>query len=166
MLMISKKMVKALSTQVNAEMYSSYLYLSMSSYATSLGRKGAAAWLRLQAKEEMTHAMKMYEYLVSQGEIATFGAIAQPPAKFDSLQGIFREVLKHEKKVTAMIHKLTELAKAEKDYATEIFLQWFVSEQVEEEEHATEIVDGFKLIGDSPGSLFMMDKQLGKRAAG
>lgn len=161
--MISSPMTKALCHQINAEMYSAYLYLSMSSYASYHGLKGAANWYRIQAQEEMTHAEMFYNYVNRQGERVTLDAIAKPPANFKSLLDTFEETLKHEKKVTALIHALADLAIEEKDHATGIFLQWFVTEQVEEEENAKELVDRMKLAGDHGSALFMLDKDLGTR---
>ena len=162
--MIGKKMTAALTKQINVELYSSYLYFSMSSYATSIGLRGIAHWMFTQAQEEATHALKQCQYVQSQGEHVVLAAIEQPPATFASALDMFEQVLKHEKKVTAAVNALTKLAVAEDDYATQVFLQWFVSEQVEEEEHATEIVGRLKMIGASTGALLYVDKELGKRA--
>jgi ferritin len=164
--MIGKKMAKALTKQINAELYSSYLYMAMSSYAGFKGWHGAARWLEAQAQEEAAHALRFYKYLTSQGEHVVFAAIEQPPADFQSMPGIFEEVLKHEKKVTSLIHDLMNLALEEKDHATQIALQWFVSEQVEEEEHASEIVQKLQMAGSHMGALMYIDKELGSRKSG
>jgi ferritin len=161
--MISKKMVKALNRQINAEMYSAYLYFAMSTYATSIGMKGMAHWLFVQGQEELTHAFRQFQYVNSQGEQVIFAAIAQPPANFDSPLHVFQEVLKHEQKVTAGIHELANLATAEKDHASGVFLQWFVTEQVEEEQNVHEMVGKLKLVGNNGGGLFMIDKELETR---
>lgn len=162
--MISKKMAKALTQQMNAELYSAYLYFSMSSYATSAGLRGTAHWMFTQAQEETAHALKYSQYLQSQGERVLLAAIEQPPSAFKSALDMFEQVLKHEKKVTAAIHSLMKLASSESDYATQVFLQWFITEQIEEEEHAAEIVQRLKMIGASNGALLYIDKELGKRA--
>jgi ferritin len=161
--MISKKMTKDLTQQINTELYSAYLYFSMASYATSVGLRGTAHWMFTQAQEETAHALKQSQYLQSQGEHVVLAAIEQPPATFASALDMFEQVVKHEKKVTAAINALTKLSIEENDYATQIVLQWFVSEQVEEEAHAIEIVGRLKMIGASTGALLYIDKELGKR---
>jgi len=161
--MISKKMTEALNKQINAELYSAYLYLAMSSHASFNGTTGTATWLFVQAQEEMTHAQRLYNYVNSVGEHAVLAVIDEPPADFASVTDYFEKTLEHEKKVTAMINELVNLAVEEKDHATEIFLQWFVSEQVEEEESANDILAKLKLAGDVGGGLFMIDKELGTR---
>jgi ferritin len=161
--MVSKAMAAAINRQINAELYSSYLYLSMSAYATNIGMKGTAHWLFVQAQEEATHAMRFYSYLNDQGAHALMDAIAKPPTEFKSVLDVFENVLKHEKHVTALIHGLVDLAAKEKDPATAVMLQWFVTEQVEEESNATEIVGKLKLAGNNGGGLFMIDKDLAAR---
>jgi ferritin len=156
-------MAAAINRQINAELYSSYLYLSMSAYATNIGMKGTAHWLFVQAQEEATHAMRFYSYLNDQGAHAQMDAIAKPPTEFKSVLDVFENVLKHEKHVTALIHGLVDLAAKEKDPATAVMLQWFVTEQVEEESNATEIVGKLKLAGNNGGGLFMIDKDLAAR---
>ena len=135
--MISKKMQEAINEQINAEMYSAYLYLSMSAYCAENTYKGFAHWLDLQAKEEYSHAMKFYNYLLDRGASIDFKTIDAPKRNFSSMAELFEQVLTHEKHVTALINKLYELALKEKDYATQIMLQWFIEEQVEEEANAS-----------------------------
>lgn len=161
--MISKTMEAALNRQVNREMYSAYLYLAMSAYCETTGLKGFAKWMRVQAKEEQTHAMKIYDYILARGGTISLDTIEAPKAKWSSAGKVFDEVYAHEQKVTGMIHALVELAQKEKDHATFEMLQWFVKEQVEEEEHASEIVGQIKMLGDVVGHLFWLDHQLGKR---
>ena len=161
--MISEKMVAAINDQINAELYSSYLYMSMSSWASFKGFKGGANWMFIQAREEMTHAWRLYNYVNRQGEHAILSAIEGPETKFKSLTHVFEETLAHEKKVTALINQLVDLAVKEKDHATEIFLQWFVTEQVEEEENAKALLDRLKLAGETGGGLFMIDNELSAR---
>jgi ferritin len=164
--MISKKMVEAITKQINAELYSSYLYMSMGYYASHINFKGAANWFFVQAQEEQTHATRFAKYLDSLGEHVTLAAIAQPPTTFRSLLDMFEETLKHEKKVTALINALADLAGKEGDHASSIMLQWFITEQIEEEQNATEIIATLKMIGDKGAGLIMLDKQLGSRKAG
>ena len=164
--MISKKMTTELTKQINAELFSAYLYMSMSSYAESTGFKGAAAWFAAQAQEELTHALKFYKYLNSQRAHVVLDAIAKPTAKFSGVKGMFEGALAHEKKITAKINALANLATAEKDHATLSLLQWFVTEQVEEEDNASDILMKLNLAGDKGGALFMIDRELGARQFG
>lgn len=161
--MLSKSMETALNRQVNRELYSAYLYLAMSAHFETTGMKGFAKWMRIQAKEEQTHAMKIYDYVIARGGKVTLEAIEAPKAKWASAGKVFEEVYAHEQKVTAMINNLVDLAIKEKDHATFEMLQWFVKEQVEEEEHASEIVSQIAILGDVVGHLFWLDHQLGKR---
>ena len=161
--MISEKMVAALNNQINAELYSAYLYLSMSSCASFKGLKGGAQWFFVQAQEEMMHAQRLYDYVNSVGAQVKLAAIDGPPTAFDSLKQMLEDTLAHEKKVTALINGLVDLAVEEKDHATEIFLQWFVTEQIEEEESANDILSQLKLAGDEGSGLFMIDRELGAR---
>lgn len=161
--MISEKMTQAINEQINAELYSAYLYMAMASYAYETGMAGAANWLSIQVKEELSHAEKFYGYVNSQGQRVILKAIDAPPADFESMTAVFAEVLTHERKVTALINDLVNVAQGEKDHATEIFLQWFVSEQVEEEESAMDVLAKLKLAGASGGGLYMIDKELSAR---
>lgn len=161
--MISNKMTKSINGQINKELYSAYLYLAMEAYANHFGLSGFASWFRVQVKEEMSHAAKFMSYLNEQGGRVILQEIAEPPEDFKSALDLFEKTLGHEKQVTASICKLVELAKKENDYATEIFLQWFVSEQVEEEASAAEILQKLEMIGSEGNALFMMDRQLAAR---
>jgi ferritin len=161
--MISKTLETALSRQVNRELYSAYLYLSMSSYFESTNLKGFARWMRMQAKEEQMHAMKIYDYVVARGGKVALQDIEAPKNKWVSAGKVFEDSYAHEQKVTGMINGLVDLAIKEKDHATFEMLQWFVKEQVEEEEHANDILNQIKIIGDVPGHLFYLDHQLAKR---
>ncbi|ADU66467.1 ferritin [Desulfurispirillum indicum] len=163
--MISKKMQNALNEQIKHEIYSAHLYLAMSAHCESNGLKGFAHWLQLQYDEEMMHAMKFYRYVLDQGATIALQEIPAPPSKFESVLEMFEEVLKHEQFVTASIHKLVDLALAEKDHATTIFLQWFVTEQVEEEASAQDIIDQLKLVGKEKSGLFMINREMGTRTA-
>ena len=164
--MISKSLQDAINEQINLELYSAYLYLSMSAHFESENLSGFANWMRVQYQEETGHAMKFYKYLLERNGAVTLKAIAQPTTKFKTPADVFTVVLKHEQKVTSLINKLYELAVKEKDYAAQFFLQWFINEQVEEEKNATEILNMLEMIGDSPVSLIMADRQLGARKAG
>jgi ferritin len=161
--MLSKKLSSALNSQLNKEMYSAYLYLSMSSYAGSIGLKGTANWFMVQYQEEMVHAMKVYTFINSRGEHTELAAIAAPPSKFRNLLDMFEQTLAHEQTITASINELTDMALAEKDHATNIFLQWLVTEQIEEEENDRDIIGKLKLIGDNGQGLLMLDNELGAR---
>lgn len=161
--MIGKKMEKALNDQVNAELYSAYLYLSMEAYFKSLNMNGFANWMRVQTQEEVTHATMMYDFINERGGRVTLKAIDGPPTKWDSPLAVFKNVYEHEQKVTGLINNLVDLAIKEKDHATNAFLQWFVNEQVEEEASADAIVQQLKMMKDAPGGIFMLDKELGQR---
>lgn len=161
--MLNNDMEKALNTQVNAEMYSAYLYLSMSAYFQSKSLGGFASWMRVQAQEEMVHAMKLYDFINERGGRVTLELIEAPPTEWDSPLATSEAVYEHEQKVTGLINELVELALEKHDHATNIFLQWFVSEQVEEEDSANDVVEKIKLMGDARGGLFMLDRELGQR---
>lgn len=163
--MISKQMAKAINEQVNKEIFSSYLYLAMSANAISLGFKGAGVWFKVQFQEELDHALKFYNYLLSQGEVVEFGAIDKPTVGYKALLDMYVDTLKHEKLVTKSLNALMDLAVSEKDYATQALLQWYITEQIEEEANDADIIAMIKMAGTSTGTLFMVDKQLGKRGA-
>jgi len=161
--MISKTMETALNRQINRELYSAYLYLSMSAYFETANLKGFAKWMRVQAREEKSHAMKIYDYVIARGGVASLEAIEAPKAKWASAGKVFEDVYAHEQKVTGMINALVDLSVKEKDHATFEMLQWFVREQVEEEEHASGILSQINMVGDVIGHLFYLDHQLSKR---
>ncbi|MBW1998903.1 MAG: ferritin [Deltaproteobacteria bacterium] len=161
--MLSKTMEKALNDQVNAEMYSAYLYLAMEAYFQSVGLNGFATWMRVQTQEELVHAMKIYDFINERGGRVTLRAIEAPPTEWDSPLGVFQAAYEHEQKVTGLINDLVDLSQAEKDHATHNFLQWFVGEQVEEEDSANKVVEKIKLVGEAQGGLFMLDRELGQR---
>lgn len=160
---LAKKMQDALNEQIRHELYSAYLYLSMSHYCEAHNLPGTAKWLRMQWSEEQTHATRLMDYVNRRGGRVALAAIEKPPAEFGTLLHLFEQVLKHEESISAKIHKLYETATAAKDHATATELQWFISEQVEEEQNAGQIVDNLKLIGDNRPGLFMLDRQLGAR---
>jgi ferritin len=161
--MMKDKMVKAINQQINAEFYSSYLYLAMAAYFQSLNLKGFVNWLKVQALEEQYHAMKLYSFLEDRGAGPMMEAIAKPPAAYQSPLDAFQDVLAHEQKVTGLINDLVDLAIKEKDHAANAYLQWFVNEQVEEEANATEIVEKLKLTGGEGAGLLMIDQELAAR---
>jgi ferritin len=161
--MINEKMQKALNKQINAELYSSYLYLSMQAYFKSLNLAGFANWMNIQVREELIHAMKIYDFVNERSGRVTLKAIAEPPPRWQSPLAAFEEVSGHEQKVTGLINDLVNLAIEEKDHATNSFLQWFVNEQVEEEASAEAVVQELKLVKDAPGGLLFLDRQLAQR---
>ncbi len=163
--MISEKIQKAINDQINAEFYSSYLYLSMAAYFESENYKGFAIWMRMQAEEEKEHAYKLYDYMNDRGGRVVLAAIEAPPADFKSVQDVYEKTLEHERKVTAMINKLNALALEENDFATAAHLQWFITEQVEEEATAEDILNKIKMVDGKAGSLFYIDKHMAKRQA-
>ena len=161
--MISKKMSKALSAQVNAEMYSAYLYLSMSAYFERLNLPGFANWMKIQWQEEITHAIKFFDFVHERGGAIYLKPIAGVPTEWKNASEVFAETLKHEQHVTSLINNLVNIAVAEKDHATNNMLQWYVAEQVEEEANADAILGQLKLIGDNGYGLLMLDRELATR---
>ena len=161
---LSKKMEKALNAQINAEMYSSYLYLSMASDLNSKALDGFSNWMKTQAQEELYHAMKFYDFVLERGGSVVLDAIEAPQIKWKTPLAIFQGAYNHELLVTGLINDLVDLAIKEKDHATNNFLQWYVKEQVEEEASADEIVQKLKLIGNQGNGIFMLDKEVGARA--
>ena len=162
--MLSKKMEEALNKQVNAELFSSYLYLAMAADFEAKNLPGIAHWLGLQAKEENGHGMKFYGYINDRRGRVTLAAIAAPQAEWATPLAAFEAVLAHEEKVTGLINGLVALAAEEKDNATSVLLQWFVTEQVEEEKNADAIVAQLKMVGDKPHALIMLDRALAQRS--
>ena len=163
--MIGKAMQKALNAQVNHEAYSFYLYLAMSAHFEGLNFKGMAKWMRVQAQEEMGHALRFFDFLHERGGSVTLLAIEQPQATWPSIAAAFKAAAAHERSITEKIHALVDKAAAEKDHATANFLQWFVKEQVEEEATLAPIVARLEAIGDHTGALYFLDHELGKRGA-
>jgi len=164
--MISKKAAKAINAQINREFYSAFLYLAMANDAMDKGFKGAASWFSVQFHEEQGHALKFAKYLQDQGAKVELAAISAPKTEWKSLLDMFKDALAHEKKVTAWISEINDLAVAEKDYATQNMLVWFINEQVEEEASATDVIWMLEMSEGSKGALFMADRQLGKRGKG
>ena len=161
--MISKKMEDAINDQIAAEYYSAHLYLAMSAYFAAVDLPGFANWMRVQYQEEMFHAEKFFDYVIERDGRAVLKAYDAPPKEWKSTLDVIEETYRHEQKVTGLINNLTDLAIAEKDHAAQIFLQWFVNEQVEEEASVKSIIQQLKLLGDSKAGLFQVDRELGQR---
>ena len=164
--MLSDTMVKALNDQINAELHSAYLYLSMVAHFESENLAGFAHWMQLQAQEEVAHAMKLFQYVNNRGCKVVLTQIEGPATTWDSPLAAFQDAYDHEVMISGMINSLVELAIQENDHATNTMLQWFVTEQVEEEASADAVVQKLKLVGTIPISLFMLDRELGERQAG
>jgi len=161
--MLSKKMQEALNGQINAEYYSSYLYLSMAAYCEGANLKGFGNWFRVQTQEEMVHVMKFFGYVLDRKGEVQLRPIEGPPTRWESPLAVFEAAAAHEAKVTGLIGRLVELARAENDPATETLLQWFVNEQVEEEASVDAIVQQLKLMQGAPGGLYLLDRELATR---
>jgi len=161
--MLSKKMEDALNAQINAELYSSYLYMAMSAYFQSKGLPGFAQWMKTQAQEEQFHAEKFYAHVNERGGRVMLKAIAEPPADWDSALAAFEDALTHERKVTSLISGLMNLAIEERDHASHNFLEWFINEQVEEEDSVRQVIDQLKLVGDAGSGMFILNRELGQR---
>jgi ferritin len=161
--MLTEKIESALNAQLNAETYSAYLYFSMSANFRSVNLDGFASWMFAQAIEELTHAKKFHDFIFQRGGRVTLTQIDGPPVEWDSPESIFQETLSHEQKVTGLINSLVDMAIQESDHATHIFLQWFVTEQVEEEETADGVLQQLKQLGNSKNGLYMMDREMAQR---
>jgi ferritin len=162
---ISAGMQKALNDQINKEFGASYLYLSMAAYFAEKNLNGFARWMRFQGMEEAKHAMKIFDFVEDRGGRVTLEGIDRPPPDFPSPLAVFEHARDHETVVSSGIHRLYEMAAGEKDYATQAMLQWFITEQVEEEKTSTQIVDTLRMVGENPPGLYMFDKELGARGA-
>ncbi len=160
---MDKKLEKAFNDQIKHELYSAYIYLAMAAYFETKNLRGFAHWMKVQYKEEVAHAMKMFEFLNDRGAQVLLQAIPQPTLEFNSTLEVFEETLKHEQKVTGLINALYELAQKANDHASGVFLQWFISEQVEEEKSATEIIQTLKMIKSEGAPLIMLDRELARR---
>jgi len=163
--MVSKKMLDALNSHLNEEVYSSYLYLSMAAYFEEKNLNGFAQWFKIQSQEEYGHGMKFYTFINQVGGKVNLKAVKAPKTTWKSIMEVFKETLTHEKHISGLINKLVGQAMQEKDYATNNFLQWFVTEQVEEEATVEEIINKLEMIGDAKSGLFMLDRELGARTA-
>ncbi len=161
--MLTEKMEKMLNEHLNYELYSSYLYLSMAAYCESIDLKGFANWMRIQVQEELTHVVKFYDYILERDGRVLLTAIDGPPTSWDSPVVTFTETLKHEQGVTKRINSIVKASFEENDFATHTFLQWFITEQVEEEASVRDVLQKVKMVGDSGDGLFLIDRELGQR---
>jgi len=164
--MISQRMQEAFNKQINEEMYSSYLYMSMAAYFDSINLSGFSHWMKLQAQEEMFHAMKFFNHVAERGGQVELFAIKKPENKWDSPLHVFKESFKHEQFITDCINKLMDVGVEVKDYAGQNLLKWFVDEQVEEEDNFTGVLEKLKRIGDNEALLLMQDLEMQKRVPG
>jgi len=160
---MKEKMLKALNRQVREELDSAYLYLSMSAYMESVNLKGFANWLRVQTQEEISHAMKIYDFILERGDRVELDNLQKPQYDWDSPLAAFEAAYKHEVYISGLINDLVKLSFEESDFAAHTFLQWFVTEQVEEEASADEVVQNLKMTDNSKGALYMLDRELGSR---
>jgi ferritin len=163
--MLKPNVAEAINRQIHAELYSAYLYLSMAACLQSRNLAGMAHWLRVQAREELGHAMKFYDHVLERGGTVVLGALEAPPANWESPLAAFEDAYQHECHITSRIHKLADLAAEEKDYALSVLLNWFVKEQVEEEATALAIVEKLRMVAGSNSGLLMLDHHLGQRQA-
>ena len=161
--MIKNSLEKELNDQINAEFYSAYLYLSMAAYFDTISLRGFSNWMNVQYQEEMSHMLKMYNFVLERGGKVMLTAIDAPPSEWSGPLEVFEETLRHEEMVTERINNIVDLAIREKDHATNNFLQWFVSEQVEEESNVSTILEQTRMLSDSKESLYMLDKELSQR---
>lgn len=161
--MVSKAIEKAINEQIGQEFSSAYVYLSMSAFFEKQSLPGFAQWARLQAQEEVVHGMRLFDYMNDRGGKVQLHAVEEPPADFKSPLEVFEQALKQERHVTKLIHDLYELAVAEKDHATQVALQWFINEQVEEEKTGSEVVERLRMVGDNLTGLLLLDSEMGKR---
>ncbi|OGU00715.1 MAG: ferritin [Gemmatimonadetes bacterium RBG_16_66_8] len=158
-------MQDALNDQIQREFHSAYTYLSMSAYCSAENLPGFATWMRLQAQEEAGHAMRIFDYVDDRTGRIALQAIEQPPAQFKSVLEVVQRVKKHEESVTGSINRLYALAQTENDYATQTFLHWFITEQVEEEKTTTALVERLKMAGDNKSAVLLLDREVGARSA-
>ena len=161
--MVKENMLKALNDQINAEQYSALLYLSMSAWFSDKGFPGFANWMYIQYQEELTHANKFFKYINDRSGKVQLKAVEQVPTEFESVISVFEQTLEHERKVTGLINKLTDIAVEEHDHAAQSFLKWFVDEQVEEEANVEQLIDSLRLIDGQGNGLFMLDRELSQR---
>jgi ferritin len=161
---VDKTIQTALNEQINAELHSAYIYLAMSAHFAEQNFDGFAHWMRHQADEEMEHAMKLFDYVLERGGHVELKAVAAPAKKFGTPLQAFETALAHEKKISGMIRDLFELSRKKSDYASELHLGWFITEQVEEEDNAGKAVEKLRMAGESTAALLMLDQQFGKRS--
>jgi len=163
--MLSHSVQQLLNEQVAKELYASNLYLAMAGHFAETNLMGMANWMRIQSEEERSHALRFFEFVIDRNGKAEVGAVAQPPAEFGAPVEVFAQALAHERKVTASIHTLYAQALKDDDYATQVFLQWFINEQVEEEANASAMVERLSMAGDNRAALLMLDTEMKGRSA-
>ncbi len=163
---MDKTVQDALNRQINKELFAAYLYLSMCAHFESRSLTGFARWMRAQAREELNHAMRIFDHLNERGATVELAALDQPAREFGSPVEVFEEALDHEKAVTQMIHKLYDLAEEKHDHASQLLLEWFITEQVEEEDSVGTVVDQLRMAGDNQAAILMLDRELGSRQEG
>lgn len=161
--MISEKINNIINEQINLEFYSGYLYLSMSAHLKEIGLFGFASWMRIQAKEEVEHGLKLLDYLIERNSFVTLKQIRTPEFEFNGVVSIFNHIYEHEKNITSCVMKIAKAAEDECDRTTLSFIDWFINEQIEEEQNIKDILKRLELFGDEKTSLFLMDHELGKR---
>lgn len=164
--MITQKIQDTLNAQIQTELNSAYMYLAMSAYSESKSFKGFGHWLRVQFQEESAHAEKFINHLLARGGHVVLRGIDAPPSEYGTILQLFEHILAHERQVTHFVHGLHDVALVEKDVATQVFLQWFITEQVEEEASVAEMVEKLRMVGDKGGALLYLDKEAGKREKG
>jgi len=164
--MMDTTVERAIHEQIRFELESAYLYLAMSAHFASASFPGFARWMRIQAREELDHATRLFDYVHNRGGRVVLQAIAQPPAAFGTPLEVFEAALAHERKITGLIHALHETAGSRKDHATQVYLQWFISEQVEEEQNASAAVEQLRMAAGVPAALLVLDGRFGARSEG
>ncbi len=163
--MLSETMLNAINDQIEHELFSSNLYLAMAAYFEEHSLPGFARWVRVQSEEERGHALRFIQYLNDVGAHVKIHAISEPPSEWDGALDLFENVLRHEQKVSSLIHTIYAIALKEKDYPTQSMLKWFIDEQVEEEKNATLIVEQLKMLGDHQSLILHLDHRFGKRGS-
>ncbi len=160
---MNERVLAAFNEQINEELFSSYIYLAMAAHFEAMNLAGFASWMKLQAQEEVEHAMRLFHHINRRGGRVALKGIGEPPSDFGSPLETFEKALAHEEHITGTIHALYEMAREEKDYPAQLELQWFIEEQVEEEENAGGVVELLRMAGDNKGALLMLDRELAKR---
>jgi ferritin len=163
--MIKSEVAEAFNQQINREFYSAYFYLAMSAHSESLGLRGVASWFKTKFEEELAHALKIYRYVIDQGAEVILLPVPRPPAQFSGVLDMFEKTLAHEQGVTRYINDLMDVAQSERDYASQVFLHWFVTEQIEEEAVVNDILCRLRLVGERGEGLFLIDNELERAAA-
>ena len=160
---MNERMQEAFNGQINEELFSSYVYLSMAAHFEEQNLEGFASWMRQQAQEEVAHAMRLFDHIIRRGGRVALRAIGEPPADFENPLDAFEKALAHERHITGCINNLYGMALEERDYPAQMELQWFIDEQVEEEENTGRVVDQLKLVGDNQSALLILDREMGQR---